>query len=92
MANLSWPSKDPDEVLDYQLDWGDRLDGDTIVSSDWTITGTGLTVMLESIAATRTTIWLSGGVLTTEYSLLNRITTTAGRTMDQTVRLKIKSK
>ncbi len=27
---LSWPFKDPDEVLDYQIDWTARLAGDTI--------------------------------------------------------------
>ncbi|TJW14459.1 MAG: hypothetical protein E5W82_10815 [Mesorhizobium sp.] len=90
---LTWDPKDPDEVLDYVLDWEDRLDGDTIVSSAWTIpVGSGLTINSTSFTDTTTTVWLSAGVLLTTYELLNRVVTAGGRTMDQTVRLKVKSK
>lgn len=90
---LSWDPKDPDEVLDYVLDWEDRLAGDTIATSTWTIAvGSGLTINSNSFTDTTTTVWLSAGVLLTTYELLNRIVTDGGRTMDQTVKLKVKSK
>ena len=41
---------------------------------------------------TETLIWLSGGTEGESYDLLNRITTAAGRTRDQTCVLKIKTK
>jgi hypothetical protein len=88
---LTWPPKDPDEVLDYQVDWTDRLDEDTITSSDWTVPD-GITQDSESSSTTTATIWLSGGTLGDTYVLLNRVVTAGGRTMDQSVRLKIKSK
>lgn len=90
----TWPPKDPDEVLDYSIDWTDRLTSETIESSDWTITGDDdeLTFGGGSISGARTTVWLSGGTVGKTYYVLNRITTSGTRTMDQTVRLKIKAK
>lgn len=88
---LQWPNKDPDEVLDYTIDWTARLLEDTIASSLW-IVPVGLTVTTQSNTTTTTTVWLSGGTLATTYQVLNRIVTAGGRTMDQTVKLKIKTK
>lgn len=88
---LDWPFKDPDEVLDYQIDWTTRLDGDTIATSTW-IVADGITKDSDSNTTTATTIWLSGGTIGDRYELTNRITTAGGRTMDQTVRIKIKAK
>ena len=88
---LKWPDKDPDEVLDYQIDWTDRLAGDTIASSAWTVPS-GLTKESDSNTTTTTTVWLSSGTLAEDYEVLNRITTTGGRTMDQTVKLRVRTK
>lgn len=89
--SLTWPFKDPDEVLDYQLDWSARLAGDTIATSTW-IVPANITKDSDSNTTTTTTIWLSGGTLGDLVEITNRITTAAGRTMDQSVRLKIKAK
>lgn len=88
---LEWPYKDPDEVLDYQLDWSGRLGSDTIASSSWTVPA-GITKNSDTNTTTVTTIWLSSGTLNSSYDLQNRVTTTGGRTMDQTVRIRIKAK
>lgn len=101
MAFLKWPDKDPDEVLDYVIDWTERLGDDEIVSSTWIIapvTTSPLTKDSDASTLTSTTIWLSGGLLavapaaTTKYTLTNRVVTGDGRTMDQSVTLKIKVK
>lgn len=86
-----WPAKDPDETLDYEIDWKARLSGDTIASSEWTVPD-GLTQVSANISGTKAVIWLSGGTLDQSYSILNRIITAGGRTMDQTVLLAIRSK
>lgn len=91
MAFLAWPDKDPDEVLDYNIDWSDRLVSDTILTSTWVVPA-GITEDSTENTTTTTTIWLSGGTLNTKYSLVNRITTAGGRTMDQTVTIRIKTK
>lgn len=88
---LEWPFKDPDEVLDYQLDWSGRLGEDQISTSTWTVP-TGIVKNSDSYATSATTIWLSSGTLNTTYDLVNRVTTTGGRTMDQTVRIRIRTK
>lgn len=108
---LTWDAKDPDEVLDYDIDWTQRLysadeldrfnSGQTVVPADHIASsefhlpeGASLIANSSSFTATATKVWLSGGDLNLAepYEILNRITTTGGRTMDQTVRLKIKSK
>jgi len=90
---LLWPDKDPDEILDYQMDWSSRLVGDIISVSTWVLpVGSTLNKVAESKTTTSTTIWLSGGTLGERYELLNRIDTAAGRKMDQTVSLIISSK
>jgi hypothetical protein len=89
---LNWPPKDPDEILDYQIDWADRLGvGDTIQTSTWTVPA-GITGSLQSAAAQNVTIWLSGGTVGKTYQIHNRIISTGGRTMDQTVGIAIRTK
>lgn len=88
---LKWPQKDPDEVLDYQIDWSARLGDDTIASSAWE-TPDGITQDSDSNDDTTTTIWLSGGSAGESYTFTNRIVTDGGRTMDQSVKLKVKEK
>jgi hypothetical protein len=86
-----WPNKDPDEVLDYAIDWSQRLAGDIIVTSTFTVP-TGIVMNSQSKTNTMTTIWLSGGSEGVSYDILNRIVTNGGRTMDQTVELRVRSK
>jgi hypothetical protein len=91
---LAWPFKDPNEVLDYRVDWSSRLDsGDTINGSTFSVAvGDGLTIDTSVYTNTTATVWFSGGTSGTTYEILNRITTTDGRTHDQTVKLKVRSK
>ena len=89
---LSWPFKDPDEVLDYSIDWSGRIGtDDTILTAAWTVPA-GITNHAESHTDSVTTLWLAGGTLGAAYSILNRIVTAGGRTLDQTVSIKVKSK
>lgn len=86
-----WPSKDPNEFLDYQLDWSRRLDaGDAIVDAAFSLTdAAGTTIASQSFTPTTTTVWLSGGTAGEEAEILCRIETASGRVMDQSVRLAI---
>ena len=94
-AKIALPFKDPNEVLDYTLNWAERLVLDTIATSVWSFAldpDNLLIIDSESETTTTTTVWLSGGTVAEVYELTNRITTAGGRTMDQTVKIKIKSK
>lgn len=91
---VSWPAKDPNEVLDYRVDWTDRLlDGETISTSDFTLASGDVMIDSEpSPVAGVATVWLSGGTEGTVSVLTNRITTSSARTYDQSARLRIRSK
>ncbi len=85
-------TKDPNEVVDYDFSWADQmadLDNDTIATSNWTVPS-GITRDSQSNTTTRTKVWLSGGTTGQTYTLLNRITTAGGRTLDQSIKLKMK--
>ena len=86
---LQWPSKDPLDVLDYQINWVAPLIADVIVASTWTISDPSLTTTTSSFTASTTTIWLSGGTLGATYAIKNKIVTTGGRTFEQTVNITI---
>lgn len=92
MTTLKWDPKDPQDEDFFELDWTDRLTSETIATSVWTSTPTGLTHGSTSNTTLVTRIWLTSGTDGEIYELTNRITTTAGKTLDQTVRLKVKSR
>lgn len=77
-------TKDPDAVLDYIFDWAGWLaEGETIVTHDITAT-TGLTIDSFSATDKSVTVWLSGGVQATRYTVGCRLSTSAGRTDERT--------
>lgn len=90
---LQWDDKDPDEHVDFELDWRKRRldEGDNVAASTWTVPD-GLTMTESSFDVDGTVIWLSGGTLNETYVLVNRVETAGGRTMDQSVRLRITAK
>ena len=83
--------KDPDAVLDFTVDWSDWLDSDTIASVTWVVP-TGITKDSDTKTTTTATIWLSGGTVGTNYSIVCRITTAGGRTDDRTFVVKCKDR
>lgn len=90
---LYFPNKDPDEVLDYKINWSKRLNGDTIESSTIELEGTPSLVIDEtSFDDKSVTVWLSGGTVGETILLLNRIETEGGRIMDQTISITIASR
>ncbi len=84
--------KDPDAVLDYGVDWTAWLGSDTILTSAWAVTPTGLAAERGSNTTKTTTIWLRGGTLGQAYDVVNRITTTGGRTDDRSLKVIIRAK
>ncbi len=76
--------KDPDEFLDYELDFSKYLQGDTITASTF-IADTGLTVGSHSFTDSTTTVWLSSGAAGTNSTVVNHITTAAGRQVERSI-------
>lgn len=76
---------DPDDRLDYQLDWTSRLAaGEAISTSTWSEVD-GLTTEDAGISGALTKVWISGGMLGSNYRVTNTVTTNQGREMDQTL-------
>ena len=90
---LKWPQKDPQEVLDYTIDWADALGADTIVTSSFTVDDleSGLVINSFSNNNSQSIVWLSGGNLNTTGIVTCTITTAGGRTRQASAQLKIKS-
>ncbi len=86
---LTWPNKDPAEVLDYQIDWSARLGTDTISTSTWTINSGSVVLGANTKTTTSVTTWLSGGTLGETCEVANAIVTTGARTLEQLVKIKI---
>lgn len=94
----SWPPKDPDEVLDYQIDWADPVDGprlvtgETLLTSVFSVASGSVTINSSAfVAGGLATVWLSGGTAGTTCAIQNRVTTSAGRTYEKTVRLRVRN-
>jgi hypothetical protein len=92
---LNWPTKDPIDVLDYQLDISPALvgnDGDAIATLDVTIESTnpGGLVLNSAIAdGAVAVLWLSAGHSGTVYMVNLLITTINARTINRSILLPV---
>jgi hypothetical protein len=86
---LQNPLKDPSAVLDYVFDWNEWLaTGETI--TDHTITAdTGITVDSSTESDGKVTVWLSGGTAGINYKVACLVETSAGRTDERTLWIKV---
>ncbi len=94
LTSIKWPEpKDPNEKVDFTVDWSKRLDtGDTIETTTFTVTEGTVTVDSSSASGKIATVWLTGGSSGEVCPVLNRIITVGGREMEQTILLEILSK
>jgi hypothetical protein len=92
---LSWPSKDPGDILDYQLDIEPALignEGDAIESVDVDVVPSQPgDLSTDNITADgyRIVIWFSGGQAGTTYSVTALITMASGRTLQRSIYLPV---
>lgn len=103
---LKWPDKDPDEQLDYSIDWSRYLGDDTISSVVWYIEdadgvkqewpGTIVTNELQHISSSNTntvaTIQIALGNNNTTYTIYCEVTTSAGITTERKVRIRVQER
>jgi len=100
-----WPNKDPNETLDYTIDWSRLLpSGGTVTAASWFIddadgvktavtaasTVNGLTVTTTTATATKTTIVLSAGTQNVDYKISCQATFSNGNIVERSVRLSAK--
>ena len=93
---MTFFTKDPSAVLDYTFDWSEYLAEtspvDTIASSNWTASPSGITIDSDNNSTTQATVWLSGGSRGSKYKLVNRIVTAGGRTDERTLYVRVQNR
>lgn len=89
----SWAPKDPNDVDKRWVSWAAALDdAETVTASDFSVVEGDVVINSESLISPVATVWLSGGTSGASCVLLNRVTTSGGRTLDQSVRIRIKDR
>jgi hypothetical protein len=92
---LNWPTKDPQDVLDYQVDitpavLGNRGDAIAALSVSITPANPGdLTLNSMAVDGLSAVLWLSGGFAGTVYTVTLAISTTNGRSIQRSVLLPV---
>jgi hypothetical protein len=92
---LSWPTKDPGDVLDYILDIWPAIvgnDGDGISTLSVTLSPAkpgDLVAQSTTADGSRVILWLSGGQAGTTYTITFAINTINGRSLQRSVLLPV---
>ena len=102
--SFRWPNKDPDETLDYSVDWSRWLNGATISSIVWYVdsstgvktaltagnTVNGLQNVSQTISNGVATINLGLGTNNIEYKIYCNMSDSSGNVAERVIRLRIK--
>ena len=102
--SFRWPNKDPDEQLDYSVDWSRFLDGATISLITWYVdnasgvktaiaggeTVNGIQNVAQTISDGVATINLGLGTNNTEYKFTCRMVDSSGNIAERVIRLRVK--
>lgn len=94
-ALLNWPAKDPNDVLDYQVDIAPALignEGDAILGVDASVSPSeagGLRVDSVLADGSCAVLWMSGGRPGGVYTITLSITTANGRAIQRSVLLPV---
>jgi hypothetical protein len=91
MSILATFTKQPAEVQDYDIDFGEYLStvSDTALTHT-VVADTGITVQSSSLTGGVVKVWLAGGTTGTKYKITARLTTTGGRVKEAEVVVKVK--
>ena len=106
--SFRWPNKDPDEQLDYSIDWSRFLDAATITSVAWfvdaadgtkTAINAGDTVNgIQNVSQTQdstnqvATINIGSGTNNLDYTFYCKITDSTGSQAERSIKLRVRQK
>jgi hypothetical protein len=89
--NLGNFSKQPVEVVDYDIDYSEWLtDGDNVQSATVSVAPSGLTIDSVLINDPRIKVWVSGGTNGSTYKLTVNATTADGRLKQDEFKIRVK--
>ncbi len=104
--SYKWPDKDPDETLDYSVDWSRFLDDDTISTVAWFIHDAadakeevsnaevvnGLQFVQGTVSGQVATARFALGTNNIRYTVVCRVNTTEGLQYERSIFLRVKEK
>ena len=82
---LQFSAKDPDDIDDFTLQWSAVLGSETISAVAAAVASGTVTLGTPSISTTSTTVRVSGGTDGERAQVRQRITTSGGRQLDETM-------
>ena len=103
---MRWPFKDPDETIDYSVDWSRYLGDRTISSVDWyvydaagvktlidnTDTVYGLTSGSQSNTTTVASVRWSAGTAGITYKIVCAMTDSSGQITERVIQLPVRNR
>lgn len=93
---MSLQLKDPDAVLDYQVDWGaEYLNGDALAHSSWAVSPVeplGIRVLGEAFDLLAASVEVGGGEAGKLYRLTNHVVTATGRTDCRSIVIRVEDR
>jgi hypothetical protein len=86
--------KDPNEVLDYTIEFDDllALDSDTIDSIDVNVTAGDVVLDASGNDDTTVTVWVSGGTVPTDCRVTATVTTAGNRVHERSIKIRVRDK
>tara|TARA_R100001509_G_scaffold131815_1_gene85187 strand:- start:274 stop:591 length:318 start_codon:yes stop_codon:yes gene_type:complete len=104
--SYKWPDKDPDETIDYSVDWSRFIPNDTLSASTWFVQDAagakeqvsnaevvdGLQFVQSTISGKVATARFALGTNNKQYKVTCQITTGDGLVFERSIFLKIKEK
>ncbi len=90
MSRVAELYKDPNDKDFFWIDWSQRLEeGETITESSWTA-DSGIQIDGTLLDGNIGYVWLIGGTNRNVYTVTNRITTSDGRILDQSLKIRVR--
>jgi hypothetical protein len=94
---MSFLLKDPEAVLDYRIDWGAEYlaAGELLAASEWSVKpdeADGVSVTGSDFDATTSTVKAGGGIAGHLYTLVNRVTSGAGRIDERSILIRVEDR
>ena len=105
--SLKWPNKDPDEILDYSIDWSRFIGSATLSTAVWSVDNAdgvkttlvasgpivhGIQLVSSTLTNTVVTARVSLGTDNVRYKFYCTVTTSDGLTFERTVLLRVREK
>ena len=105
--SMKWPNKDPDEVLDYSIDWSRFLGTATIADYTWFVEDAdgvktqltpsgqlvnGIQLVSATSTNTVTTAYIGAGTNNVMYKFTCQINDSNGLVVERSVRLRVRNK